>query len=66
MRGKNAGDQVVLGFSFASEWLDEWREFFWTNQEARCNKAKENCSYIYITPFFHLYPFQPKETDTKQ
>lgn len=46
MRGKNAGDQVVLGFSFTSEWLDGWREFFWTNQEARCNKAKVVLEYV--------------------
>ena len=26
-RGKNAGDQVVIGFSFACHWLREWREF---------------------------------------
>ena len=24
---ENAGDQVVIGFSFASDWLGEWREF---------------------------------------
>ena len=23
----NAGDQVTIGFSFASDWLREWREF---------------------------------------
>ena len=24
---KNAGDQVVIGLNFASDWLREWREF---------------------------------------
>lgn len=24
---RNAGDQVVIGFSFAFDWLREWREF---------------------------------------
>ena len=24
---ENAGDQVVIGFSFASDWLGEWHEF---------------------------------------
>ena len=24
---ENAGEQVVFGFSFASDWLREWREF---------------------------------------
>ena len=25
---ENAGDQVVIDFSFASDWSREWREFF--------------------------------------
>ena len=25
---ENAGNQVTIGFSFASDWLREWREFF--------------------------------------
>ena len=25
---ENANDQFVIGFSFASDWLREWREFF--------------------------------------
>ena len=24
---ENAGDQVVIGLNFASDWLREWREF---------------------------------------
>ena len=24
---ENAGDQIVIGFSFASDWLRKWREF---------------------------------------
>ena len=24
---ENAGDQVVIGFSFESDWLREWHEF---------------------------------------
>ena len=28
---ENSTDQVVIGFSFASDWLREWREFFWSN-----------------------------------
>ena len=24
---ENAGNQVVVGFSFAADWLREWREF---------------------------------------
>ena len=25
-RRENAGDQVVIGFNFANDWLIEWRE----------------------------------------
>ena len=25
--GENVGDQIVAGFTFASDWLIEWREF---------------------------------------
>ena len=28
---ENAGDQLLLGFSFTSDWWREWHEFFWTN-----------------------------------
>ena len=24
---ENAGDQVVFGYSYSSDWLKEWREF---------------------------------------
>ena len=31
---ENVGNQVVIGFSFASDWLRQWREFFWVNHRA--------------------------------
>ena len=37
---ENAGDQVVIGFTFASDWLKEWREFFGPITEQ--SKAKLN------------------------
>ena len=30
-RGKNVGDQVVIGFEFAPDWLAS----FWTNHKAK-------------------------------
>ena len=41
---ENAGDQVVIGFSFASDLLREWSEFLWTNH--RTSKAKPMQSRI--------------------
>lgn len=33
---ENVGDQVVIGLSFASEWLREWWKFFFlTNHRAK-------------------------------
>ena len=37
---ENADDQVVIGFSFASDWLREWCEFFGTNHRAEWGKSK--------------------------
>ena len=31
---ENVGNQVVIGFRFASDWLRQWREFFWVNHRA--------------------------------
>ena len=56
-RGKNAGDQDVFGFSFASDWLREWREFFFLPIKERSEAKKkpipdffrhslENCSIV--------------------
>ena len=39
---ENAGDQVVIGFGFAPDWLREWRKFFWTNH--RAEKSKTNAT----------------------
>ena len=41
---ENAGDQVGIGFSFASDLLREWSEFLWTNH--RTSKAKPTQSQI--------------------
>ena len=41
---ENAGDQVVIGFSFASDWLRKWREFF--RPIAGRSKAKPKQSLI--------------------
>ena len=32
---ENARDQVVIGFSFASDWLKRWHEFSETNHRAQ-------------------------------
>ena len=56
-RGKNAGDQDVFGFSFASDWLREWREFFFYQSKSEVKQKKkpipdffrhslENCSIV--------------------
>ena len=55
---ENAGDQVVIGFSFASDWLRKWHEFSEPIIERSKGKLKQsritfdtqfgNCSYINI------------------
>ena len=40
-RGKNAGDQDVFGFSFAADWLREWRESFFSNHRAKWTKNNQ-------------------------
>ena len=57
---ENADDQVMMGFSFASDWLRKGREFFWTNHRAKNNTIPdnfrhsiENCfdeEFLLITP----------------
>ena len=37
---ENAGDQVAIVFSFASDWLRGWHEFFWSNHRVRLSKTK--------------------------
>ena len=32
---ENACDQVLIGVSFASDWLREWRKFLWANHRAK-------------------------------
>ena len=49
-RGKNAGDQDVFGFSFASDWLREWREFFFLPIKERSEaKKKSNPRFSFDT-----------------
>ena len=58
MRGKNAGDQVVLGFSFASEWLDGWREFFLDQSGSEVQQGQgcfRICSTLTRKLLFHLH-----------
>ena len=58
MRGKNAGDQVVLGFSFASEWLDGWREFFLGQSGSEVQQGQgcfRICSTLTRKLLFHLH-----------
>ena len=42
---ENAGDHMVVGFSFEPDWLREWREFFFTNHRVKL-------STIYAVPDF--------------
>ena len=37
---ENAGDQFLICFSFASDWLRKWGEFFWTNHSAEQRNTK--------------------------
>ena len=39
---ENAGDQVVIGFSFVSDWLREWCEFLDQSQ----SEVKQNQCYL--------------------
>ena len=39
---ENAGDQVVIGFSFASDWLREWYEFSGPNTDQSNAKTKQS------------------------
>ena len=39
---ENAGDQVMIGFSFASDWLREWREFPGPITQQRKTKLKRS------------------------
>ena len=41
---ENAGDQV--GFSFASDWLREWRGFFGTNHRVKKSKINAVSDYF--------------------
>ena len=41
---ENAGDQVMIGFSFASDWLTKWREYSGPITER--SKAKPRQSQI--------------------
>ena len=41
---ENAGDQVMIGFSFASDWLTKWREYSGPITER--SKAKPRQSLI--------------------
>ena len=53
---ENANEKVGIVLRFASDWLREWREFFWINHRAKLTKTKaipgcsryliENCSYL--------------------
>ena len=39
---ENAGDQVVIGCSFVSDWLKEWREFSGQSQSEVKQKPKQS------------------------
>ena len=39
---KNAGDQIIIGFSSASDWLGEWRESLGSVTEQSKAKPREN------------------------
>ena len=39
---ENAGDQGVIGFSFASDWWKRWREFSWPITGRNKAKAKQS------------------------
>ena len=54
---ENAGDQVMIGFSFASDWLTKWREYSGPITERSKAKPRqsqitfdnENCSLVRST-----------------
>ena len=57
---KNAGDQVVIGLNFASDWLREWREFSGPITEQI--KAKTEQSRITFDAQLKIAPFHwPKK-----
>ena len=39
---ENAGDQVVINFSFASDWLKRVAQVFWTNHGAKLSNNNKN------------------------
>ena len=39
---ENVSEQVVIGFSFASDWLKEWREFLDQSQ----TEVRQNCGNL--------------------
>ena len=61
---ENAGDQVVIGCSFVSDWLREWREFSGPITERSEVKTKtisdyfrrsiQNFAFFYLNFYFHL------------
>ena len=40
---ENAGDGVVNGFNFGSDWLRKW---LWTNHRAKYAKPKQSLGYF--------------------
>ena len=36
---ENASDQIVTGFSFASDWFEKMVRVFWTNHKAKESKS---------------------------
>ena len=56
---ENVSDQVMIGFSFASDWLRKWREIFRPITES--NKAKPMKSRI----TFHTQLKTAQVSDTK-
>ena len=49
---ENAGNQVVVGFSFATDWLTEWREF--SGPITKRSKARLMQPMQWITLFTQL------------
>ena len=43
---ENASDQIVTGFSFASDWFEKMVRVFWTNHKAKESKSNTIPDYF--------------------
>ena len=51
---ENASDQIVTGFSFASDWFEKMVRVFWTNHKAKESKVIQS-RIIFETSLNLLY-----------